>query len=1039
MKNALRKEFHKEIQSSLQRFVSILLISALGVAMFAGLRACKTDMLLTADTFYDKTNMMDIRIVSALGLDREDLHAIRQTDGVKAADGAFSADVLVRHQDADVAVRLYSLTEQVNEYLVLAGRLPEKTGECAVDESFMKSRGFSIGDTITFSSGTDGEISDTLTENTVTIVGSVTTGRYMASSRGSGTIGNGKIAGYVVLMPENFAVDYYSEIYVVFEGTKELSSYDSAYEDAVEEKRGALEETGRERAKLRFATVQADAYKELDEAFLKVQEKEEELNSAEKEILDGEQAVADGFAQIEAGRLALIAEEEGLPEHFAEYDAQLETAKEMIAQSEAALAKEEAAVAKAREEYDAYVEQLKAISQGPDDIKKILAVMGISEDEIIKAEETVAQARAEFEAKKQEVDEQEKELEEQKAAAKEKIATARTELEEGERSLKEQQQELSDAKEEYYATLTENKNKIAEAYQEIEENRADVAGMEVPEWYILDRNTIESYVGFGQDADRMDAISKVFPGIFFLVAALVSLTTMTRMVDEGRTQIGTLKALGYSRRAVAGKYIKYALYATLIGSVVGVFSGGKIFPYIVVTTYKLMYPCLPGVVMPIHVRYSILAVLLAVLCTLAATLAACMRAFKEQPASLMRPTAPKAGRRILLERVGIIWKHLSFTRKASLRNMFRYKKRFFMTVVGIGSCMALLLVGFGLKDSIGVMAHIQYGELWRYDGSGAIKGSATQEEADSFLGWLLDHPGIADASFARETAMDIMAGGTTKSINIVVMPDVAEYDKFFTFRDRSSKETFSIRDGEVLLTEKLARMLGVKAGDSVQLQPDASVFYPVKIGAVVENYIYHYVFMTEKTYQQVFEEKPVYNECFFRFAQGGTAQEEEVAAAILKENDIVASVMVTSTLQKQIDDMLRSLNVITYVLIICAGMLAFIVLYNLSNINITERRRELATLKVLGFYDMEVSGYVYRENVLMTLIGILIGMAGGKLLHGYVITTCEVDMVMFGHIIKPVSFLYSGLLTVLFAVLIGIMMHFKLKKIDMVESLKSVE
>ncbi len=1039
MKNVLRKEFHKEIRGSLQRFVSILLISALGVAMFAGLRACKTDMLLTADAFYDKTNMMDIRVVFALGLGRADLDAIRRTDGVKTADGAFSADVLVRHQDADVAVRLYSLTEQVNEYLVLEGRLPEKVGECAMDESFMKSRGFSLGDKVTFSSGTGGEISETLTEDTVTVVGSVTTGRYMASTRGSGTIGNGKIAGYVVLMPENFAVDYYSEIYVVFEGTKELSSYGDAYDEAVEARRGALEETGKGRAKARLAEVQADAYKELDEAFLEVKGREEELNGAEKEILDGEQAVADGFAEIEAGRLALAKEEEGLPERFAEYDAQLVQAKEALAQAEEALAKEEARVAAAREEYDAYVEQLKAISQGPDDIKKILAVMGISEEEIIKAEEQAGQARAELETKKQELLGQEAELLGQKAEAKEAIATAAAKLDETERSLREKQQKLAGAKEEYYATLTANRNKIAEAYREIEENREEVAGMEVPEWYILDRNTVESYVSFGQDADRMDAISKVFPGIFFLVAALVSLTTMTRMVDEGRTQIGTLKALGYSRRAVAGKYIKYALYATLIGSVVGVFSGGKIFPYIVVTTYKLMYPCLPGVVMPIHVRYSVLAVLLAVLCTLAATLAACMRAFQEQPASLMRPTAPKAGKRILLERIGIIWKHLSFTRKASLRNMFRYKKRFFMTVVGIGSCMALLLVGFGIKDSIGVMAHIQYGELWRYDGSVAMKGSATQEEAQAFLGWLLENPGIADVSFARETAMDIMADGTTKSINVVVLPDVAEYDKFFTFRDRSSKERLAIRDGEVILTEKLAGMLGVKQGDTVQLQPDAAVFYPAKIGAVAENYIYHYVFMTEKTYQQIFDEKPIYNECFLRFAGDGTAQEEAVAAAILKENDIVTSVMVTSTLQKQIDDMLRSLNVITYVLIICAGMLAFIVLYNLSNINITERRRELATLKVLGFYDMEVSGYVYRENVLLTLIGILLGMAGGKLLHGYVITTCEVDMVMFGHIIKPVSFLYSGLLTVLFAVLIGIMMHFKLKKIDMIESLKSIE
>lgn len=1039
MKNALRKEFQREIHGSLQRFISILLMSALGVAMFAGLRACKTNMLLTADSFYDDSNMMDVRIVSPLGLSDADVDAIKGADGVRTVCGAFSADVLLRHGDADVAVRLYSMTDQVNEYLVMEGRLPKDAAECAVDQSFMESRGFHIGDTLTFHSGTENEISDTLAENTVTIVGAVRTGRYMSSARGSGTIGNGKIAGYVVLVPECFTVDYYAEIYVVFDGTKELNSYEDAYDDLVGDKRGALEAVGRERAKLRLGEVQADAYKELEEAFEKVQENERALFDGEQEILDVEQAVADGFAQVEEGRAQLAKEWEELPGRFAEYDTQLAGAKQELEKAWEKLAKEEAPVTAAREEYEAYVEQLKAISQGPDDIKRILAVMGISEEEIIKAEEQVAQARALLEEKEQEVAGQEAELAVRKQEAEDALVLAAEELDGTEQSLKQKQQDIADAKEEYYASLAKNKEAIAKAYREIEDSRGEIADMEIPEWYILDRNTIESYVGFGQDADRMDAISMVFPAIFFLVAALVSLTTMTRMVDEGRTQIGTLKALGYTRRAVAGKYIKYALYATLIGSVIGVFSGGKIFPYIVITTYKLMYPCLPGVVMPIHAYYSVMAVVLAVVCTLAATLSACMRAFKEQPASLMRPTAPKAGKRIFLERVGLIWKHLSFTWKASLRNMFRYKKRFFMTVIGIGSCMALLLVGFGLKDSIGVMAQIQYGQLWRYDSSVSIRDKAAQEEKNTLWQWFSENPDIADISFARESTLDITANGITKSISIVVLPDAAAFGKFFCFRDRASKTEYSIRDGGVIITEKLARMLKVQAGDTVQLEPDASVFYPVKVEAVAENYIYHYVFMTESTYEQIFGEKPIYNECFLRFTADAAADEERVAADILRENEIVTSVMVTSTLQKQIDDMLQSLNIITYVLIICAGLLAFVVLYNLSNINITERRRELATLKVLGFYDAEVSGYVYRENVLLTLIGILLGMAGGKLLHGYVITTCEVDMVMFGHIIKPVSFLYSGLLTVLFAVIIGMMMHFKLKKIDMIESLKSIE
>lgn len=1039
MKKALRKEFHREIRSSLQRFVSILLISALGAAFFAGLRACKTDMLLTADSFYDETNMMDIRIVSELGLTEADAEAVRRTDGVLAAEGAFSADALLRQGDADVAVRLYSKTGQVNTYLVLEGRMPENTSECAADKQFLERYGLEVGDTVTLNSGTDTPISDTLEKDTVTIVGAVSTGRYMSSARGSGTIGNGKIAGYLVLVPESFLADCYAEMYVALSGAGELNSYSDEYDTVVENVKEALERVGTDRAAVRLDEVKKDAYAQLDEAFDEVKAGEQELLDGETQLLDGEKAVADGFAELEAARGALEEKREALPDTFAEYDAQLEEAKEALSQAWAKLEREEEPVLAARAEYESYVEQLKAISQGPDDIRKILAVMGIFEEDIIAAEETVAAARAKLEEQEEEFERQEEELAQRKLEAQEELNAAQAQLDENETALKQKQQELSDAKEEYYASLSANRNKIADAYREIEEKREETAAMEVPEWYILDRDTIESYVGFEQDADRMDAISKVFPAIFFLVAALVSLTTMTRMVDEERTQIGTLKALGYGRRDIAGKYIKYALYATLLGSVIGVFAGGKIFPYIVITTYKLVYANLPGVVMPIHAYYSVMAAVLAVFCTLAATLAACLKAFHEQPAALMRPAAPKAGKRIFLEHIGFLWKHLSFTRKASLRNMFRYKKRFFMTVIGIGGCMALLLVGFGLKDSIGVMSHIQYGELWLYDGAVSLDASAGEAEKEDFLSGVLERDDIAGASFAREGAMDISANGMTKSISIVVLPDTESFERFFVFRGRGSKKRLEIKDNEVIITEKLAKMLEVEAGDTVQLQPDNATFYPAKISAVTENYIYHYIFMTESAYRQIFGEKPAYNECFLLFAQEGASYEEETAAGLLRDFDIVTSVSVTSTFQGQIDDMLKSLNVITYVLIICAGMLAFIVLYNLSNINITERRRELATLKVLGFYDGEVSGYVYRENVLLTLIGIVLGIGLGKVLHSFVITTCEVDMVMFGHVIEPASYLYSSLLTALFAVVIGVMMHFKLKKIDMIESLKSIE
>ncbi len=939
-KRALRKEFHREIRDSLQRFLSILLISALGAAFFAGLRACKTDMLLSADSFYKKTRMMDLRIVSTLGLTEEDLAAVRETDGVYAAEGAYVQDALVHCNDEEAVVRLYPVTEQINTYLVTEGRLPESVAECAMDETFLAARGYHIGDTIALESGDGLDLSGTLSETLVTIVGTVSTGRYMSAARGSGAIGNGRIAGYLVLSKENFIPDYFTELYVVFDGTKEFDSYSDEYDNQVEFRKKAIELVGEQRAKLRLDNVKEEAYSAIDQAKIEVEEKEQELFDAGQKISDGEKQIADGFLKISDARNQLKEQRELLPYIFA------------------------------------------------GDPTKLL-----------QAQEELDQAKAELDAKEEE--------------------------------LRQKENEIFLAKQQYESNLQDNRRQIEDAYKKIEKKREETAALALPKWYLLGRDTVESYVSFGQDADRMDAISLVFPGIFFLVAALVSLTTMTRMVDEERTKVGTLKALGYSTFDIAGKYIKYALYATFTGSVAGVLIGGKIFPYIVITTYKLVYTNLPDVVMPLHWYYSVLAILLSVSCTLVATAAACLKELKEQPAVLIRPAAPKSGKRIFLEQIEFFWRRLSFTKKASLRNMFRYKKRFFMTVVGIGCCMALLLVGFGLKDSIGEMAKIQYGELWLYDAS--ISLDTKHEEAKQ----LLAEKGVKEASIVREASIDVSADGATKGATIIVLPDAESFQKFFNFRDRESEKEYIIDDHTIFLTEKLARMLKIKAGESVELVRDTSKRCKAVVGAVVENYIYHYIFITESYYHFLFGEEPEYNTCYLEFQDGVNG--DTLAANFLKKYDSILSITVTETFQQKIDDMLQSLNVITYVLIICAGLLAFIVLYNLSNINITERRRELATLKVLGFYNSEVSGYVYRENVLLTLLGIVLGIVIGKILHGFVITTCEVDMVMFGHTVKFASYCYSSLLTVLFAAAVGVIMHFKLRRIDMIESLKSIE
>lgn len=1038
-KRAIKKEFRREIKNSFQRFLSILLISALGVAFYAGLRSCKTDMLMTADEFYDMTSMMDLRVISLYGLMEEDISKIQELPSVQYAEGAFVKDVSIQLQNADDVLRVYSLTDKVNTYKVEAGRLPVTVMECALDSIYMKNHNYHVGDKIKLMSGNDEDLSETFQETELVIVGSVSTGRYMSMARGSGSLGNGKINAFIVVSKENFISDYYSEAYVIFNGTQQTNGHSAEYENLVKSGIKEIEAISLAQNENRLDDVKEKAKEELDDAYLEVKKSEEDLNQAIYDILDGEKQIEEGLEQIATARVELAEQIAGAPALFEAAQQELDLARSELDKAWKEFEKQEAPVIEARSEYNAYEEQLIAISQGPNDVKKILAMMGIFEDDIIAAEEKIEEARTELNNREKEYEAAVNSLQEKIDHSEVEFENAAKALDDKEKELKDKKKELKTARKDYYANLAENRQKISDAYAEIEEKREEVENMEVSDWYLLDRDTIEAYVGYEQDADRMDAISKVFPALFFLVAALVSLTTMTRMVDEERTQIGTMKSLGYSTPKIAGKYLKYAFYATLIGSVIGIAAGSKVFPYVIITTYKLVYTALPGVIMPIHPLYSAMAGALAVFCTTAAAFFSCVHVLREQPAALMRPVSPKPGKRILLERIGFLWKHFSFTRKATLRNMFRYKKRFFMTVIGIAGCMALLLVGFGLKDSIGSMAKLQYGNLWLQDATVTIDSSLDTEERLELAERMKEFSNVSDISLLQESVIDVSMNGEVKTINLVVLPNADAMNRFFVFRDRETKQQYPVNEQSVFVSEKVSKLLDIQEGSQLAILKDSIEIGKVNISHITENYIYNYLFMTEETYRKLYNSEPDYQEVFLKLSVKGIAAEEQAASSILKEFDEVKSISVTSTFQKKIDDMLQSLNVITYVLIICAGLLAFVVLYNLSNINITERKRELATLKVLGFYDGEVSGYVYRENVLLTLIGIGLGMVLGYFLHGFVITTCEVDMVMFAHVIFPISYGYSALVTVIFALFIGILMHMKLKTIDMVESMKSVD
>lgn len=582
----------------------------------------------------------------------------------------------------------------------------------------------------------------------------------------------------------------------------------------------------------------------------------------------------------------------------------------------------------------------------------------------------------------------------------------------------------------------EMEKELLKSQVDIEPGAADLSALKMPKWYVLDRNTIEAYVEYEQNADRIGAIGKVFPAIFFLVAALISLTTMTRMVEEERTQIGTLKALGYHKHSIAMKYILYALLATLGGSLFGSAVGLKLLPMIIITAYKIMYINLPEVVAPFNLFYASLATGFAVLAVGFATFFACYKELRSKPSQLMRPEAPKTGKRVLLERVTFLWKHLSFSWKATLRNLFRYKKRFLMTVFGIGGCMALLLVGFGIKDSIFVIYTRQFDEIQLYQSSVSIdvnqkSGLIELEKTIS------DNPGIKDSIRVQESAVTIVHDESSEKVQLVVIDEPERISDFITFRSRRGHKPYELNENEIVITEQVANRMGVKAGDTLTIE-EGETKVEVRVGAVVENYLNHFVYIAPKLYGQLFHKEIQYNAYYLSTPGLEEAREQEIGNALLQE-PAVTGIYYVNYFRNLMDNMLVSLNIVVWVLIIAAGALAYIVLYNLNNININERRRELATIRVLGFHNNELAAYVYRENILLTVIGMIAGLGLGAILHRYIIETVEISIVMFGRNIDLSSYIFSAALTVLFSACVNFIMYFKLKKINMVESLKSVE
>ena len=1190
------------------RFVSIFFIVALGVAFYSGIRASEPSMRITADQYFDDSELMDLKVMGTMGLTKADIKAIGKVSGIEAVEGGYSKDVLCPVGDNEKVVHMLSMQKNFNQVSVVKGRLPEKAGECLVDEDFLSYTDLKVGDTVTFHSGDGEALTDSLVTDTYKIVGIGNSPLYISFGRGSSTIGTGEISGFVVVDKASFDMDVYTEAYVKVSGAEEKTAFTDEYNnlsDAAKEAVSAIEE---ERCAARKQEIVDEANEKLADSEKTVNEKSQELENAKKELesgkskaaeelekakqqlTDGEAELADAKQQIADGETQLADAKAQLNEKQAQLDsveAQYESGKAQLDQKEQELAdaeqaylsnylkympiitagKEQIPAGKSQiadgkkrldeelaplnrlkdelagiedeisqcdsgiaelqkqldgmdsdvyqeyvkipeedrnEEQQAYVNkwenlnaqlagiqaqktqletaksgllaqagfateadldaQITSLTTQRDELdKKEAALLGqeqtlaAQEEELLSAGRQITDGKSQIAAARTQLDSAKSQITDGKAqiqsawallnekegtlnASKAQLASGEQELADGrseyEQAAKEAEEQITDGQ----AKITDGEKQLTDAKQQIADAKAEIKKIENPKWYVQTReDALTEYQGYGDNADRMRSIGKVFPVLFFLVAALISLTTMTRMVEEQRVQIGTMKALGYGKAAIAGKYIGYALIATLGGSIFGVLAGEKILPFIIIYAYMILYKHLPAILVPYHMSYALQASGIAVACTLIATIASCYKELAAEPAELMRPAAPKQGKRILLERIGIIWKHLNFTWKSTVRNLIRYKKRFFMTIFGIGGCMALMVVGFGLKDCIYEIVSLQYEKVQFYDAATYMSDDISEENRQQLHDYLDQNADIKETIEARMQKTDVKSASGKKTLYLMVPSDNEKIEDFLSFHSRTNKdEVYSLKKDEVILTEKMASLLNVKVGDELTIEDEDRGDQTVTVGAICENYMSHYLYLSPEKYEELYGVPAEYNTIIYSVKDGKDDQIEKIGTKLLSM-DGVLNVSYTSSIEGRLDDMLRSLNLVIVVLIVSAGMLAFVVLYNLNNINITERQRELATLKVLGFYDGEVASYVYRENILLTIIGSVVGMVLGNLLHRYIILTVEVEEAMFGRQIHWQSYLYSFLFTVAFSLFVNWVMFYKLKKIDMVESLKSVE
>ncbi len=1011
MKSTIMKTTLREIRESLGRYVAILAIVALGVGLYVGLTVTTPDMLAAGENYLEENKLYDLRLVSTIGYDDEAVETLNEQDGVQIAEGEIYTDFLAVEENGEESVlRAHSMLWNLNQTVVTAGRKPTAGNECMVDaQAYGKD---ALGTTIRVSENNDEDTADMFRYTEYTIVGLCNSSYYVNYERGTTSLGSGRLKGFVYIPKDGFNTDYYTDIYVFLEDRYEL--YSQEYDDAVDAAVDWVEPLAEDLAQERYLTLKEDAQWQIEdgerqlaenraEAESEFADARQELEDAEQEIADGQQEIDDGWAEIADARQEI----EDNRATLAESRQELEDGQTELADGESELADQRTAAADLddedeRENMEAGLDLAEAQLRGNE--AQLEAGLGLA---------NMGQAQLE--------------------AGEEQIARNEERLREAEADLADAREELDDGWAEYEENLQSFEEQMAEAEADLEDARQELADLKEPDTYVLTRDENIGYACYESDSSIVKGIAGVFPVFFFLVAALVCMTTMARMVEEQRTQIGVLKALGYGKGRIMGKYLFYSGSAALIGCLIGFFVGSWLFPTVIWFAYGIMYQMGDFVIL-LDWRLAAVSLAVAILCSMGTTWATCRYELSDVAAQLMRPKAPKSGKRIFLEKIPFLWNHMSFLVKVSARNIFRYKQRFFMMVFGIGGCTALLLTGFGVKDSISGIIDNQYGEIQINDLNVTFSDAYAQEdrtEYEEVMGQIAE-----GYTISYEESADLLHEDETESVTLVVPQKPEEMGAYLDLHTESGESIPWPGEGETVLTAKLAEKSGLSVGDEAVLEDEDGNSLTVTVSGISENYIYNYAYLSPETWTAQTGEEPEYQTSYVNMKEG---QDIHEASAAIMNCDGIASVTAYEDMRTRFGSMMESMDYVVLVIIVCAGALAFIVLYNLTNINITERLREIATIKVLGFYRNETASYVFRENLILTGLGILAGLVMGKYLHSFVMSQIDIDMITFDVHIAPMSILYSIILTFVFAVFVCGVMNRKLDAINMAESMKSIE